>query len=243
MELSRSAPNECTVEVEESAEGGADRRLTATVAAFSCTLESSADEKLIRDCLSGDEEAWAMLVDKYRRLIFSIPIKNGFSREDAAEVFQQVCLRMVSELGRLREPRTLAAWLIKVTIHECSFASKERARYVVLDDDDGAQPTCAFQDALIEEFQVQQSVREAVLKLNGRCRRLVDMLFFTSPPIPYEEVAQRLGVAKGSIGFIRMRCIAQVRKLLEKSTSRHPEIQPPQELPDRSEPRRTAVMM
>jgi RNA polymerase sigma factor (sigma-70 family) len=218
MELSRSVPNECTVEGEESAEGGADRSPAAPVAGFACTLESSADEKLIRDCLSGSEESWAMLVDKYRRLIFSIPIKNGFSREDAAEVFQQVCLRMISELGRLRQPRTLAAWLIKVTIHECSLASKERARYVILDDD-VAQPTCAFQDELIEEFQVQQSVREAVLKLNGRCRRLVDMLFFTSPPIPYEEVAQRLGVAKGSIGFIRMRCIGQVRKLLEKSTS------------------------
>jgi DNA-directed RNA polymerase specialized sigma24 family protein len=52
------------------------------------------------------------------------------------------------------------------------------------------------------------------------------MLFFTSPPMPYEEVAQHLGVAKGSIGFIRMRCIEQVRKRLETSTPRADTVTP-----------------
>lgn len=216
MELSK-VPHEWAGQPAVSAQERIDDNSSAAAGECAFRFESSADEKLIQECLSGNEEAWSTLVDKYRRLIFSIPIKKGFSRDDAAEVFQQVCLRMLSELGRLRQPRTLAAWLIKVTIHECSLASKERAKYVILNDD-GAEPTCTFQDALIEEFQVHQSVRDAVSKLNGRCRHLVDMLFFTSPPMPYEEVAKRLGVAKGSIGFIRMRCIGRVRKLLEKST-------------------------
>jgi RNA polymerase sigma factor (sigma-70 family) len=218
MQFSGSAHHQCTFEIEEATEKGIHQsRLPGGAGDLTGSDELSEDEVLVRDCLSGSEEAWSTLVDKYRRLIFSIPIKYGFSRDDASEVFQEVCFRMLSELGRLRQPRTLAAWLIKVTIRECSLASKERARYVILDDDE-PEAGCTFQDALMEELQLQQSVREAVAKLNGRCRRLVDMLFFTSPPIPYEEVAQHLGVAKGSIGFIRMRCIKQVRRILENST-------------------------
>ena len=42
--------------------------------------------------MHGSDEAWAALLDKYKNLIYSIPIKRGFAREDAAEVFQRVCL-------------------------------------------------------------------------------------------------------------------------------------------------------
>ena len=42
------------------------------------------------------------------------------------------------------------------------------------------------------------------------------MLFFETPARPYDEIAKELGLATGSIGFIRGRCLAQLRKQLEK---------------------------
>jgi len=50
------------------------------------------DARLIKDCLEGSESAWSALISKYKNLIFSIPMKYGFSRDDAADVFQAVCL-------------------------------------------------------------------------------------------------------------------------------------------------------
>jgi len=216
MEPTNSAPGERRFELEQSTwEGAGISREPRAVGSATCPTDIS-DEKLVRDCLSGSEEAWSTLVKKYRRLIFSIPIKFGLSRDEAAEVFQQVCFTMLCELGRLRQPRALSAWLIKLAIHECSQATKKRASYVILNGD-SSEAARAFPDALMEEVQLQQSVREVMSKLNRRCRHLIDMLFFTSPPTPYQEIARRLGVAKGSVGFIRMRCIEGVRKLLEES--------------------------
>jgi DNA-directed RNA polymerase specialized sigma24 family protein len=40
------------------------------------------------------------------------------------------------------------------------------------------------------------------------------MLFFATPAVPYEEVAKMLGVAKGSIGFIRRQCLERLRRHL-----------------------------
>jgi DNA-directed RNA polymerase specialized sigma24 family protein len=42
------------------------------------------------------------------------------------------------------------------------------------------------------------------------------MLFFESPARPYQEIAGHLGLAAGSIGFIRGRCLTRLRRELEK---------------------------
>src|SRR5579884_329269 len=84
------------------------------------------DDVLVRECLLGSESAWAELVDKYKNLIYSIPIRSGFSVEDASEIFQSVCLMMLRDLHALREPQALPAWLIRLTARTCASYRKER---------------------------------------------------------------------------------------------------------------------
>jgi DNA-directed RNA polymerase specialized sigma24 family protein len=43
------------------------------------------------------------------------------------------------------------------------------------------------------------------------------MLFYESPSRPYAEIAQQLGLAAGSVGFIRGRCLSKLRQKLEKA--------------------------
>jgi len=78
---------------------------------------SSGDRRLVMACLRGDQSAWAALIDKYQRLIYSIPIKYGGSAEDAADIFQAVCLELYAELSRLRNTDNLRPWLMTVTAH------------------------------------------------------------------------------------------------------------------------------
>ena len=73
-------------------------------------------------------------------------------------------------------------------------------------------------DSLLEEMlcqlQKEQGVRDAIHALPPRCGRIVQMLFFESPARPYQEVAKELGIAVGSIGFIRGRCLKKLRQAL-----------------------------
>ena len=66
-----------------------------------------ADEQLIRGCLEGDAQAWSALIDKYKNLINSISIKLGIY-QDAADIFQAVCVTLLSKLSQLREHRAPA---------------------------------------------------------------------------------------------------------------------------------------
>ncbi len=178
------------------------------------------DERLVNDCLKGDEEAWAALIDKYKNLIFSIPIKYGIPREDAADVFQAVCLELFSELANLRKAGSLRSWLITVATHKSFHWKQKEKRRSGKEVGDSAPEDMGEQAAapadLIAEAEREQMVREAVGRLQARCAEMVRLLFFEQPPLPYNEAARRLGLAVGSIGFIRGRCLKRLQKLLEE---------------------------
>lgn len=179
---------------------------------------SATDPQLVRRCLDGDEQAWRALIERYKRLIYAIPFRYGATAEDAGDIFQAVCVDLVTELPRLRKPEAVKAWLISATRHR-SLRWKARMRrerpWEVAED---AAETVAVDAPGVaedmEDVERAQAVREAVSALPDRCRELVQMLFYSQVPLPYAEVARRLGLATGSIGFIRGRCLKKLEAAL-----------------------------
>jgi len=70
---------------------------------------SWSDERLVKECLNGNPDAWAAILEKYQKLIYSIPIKYGLPPDAASDIFQQVCVQLLKALPNLREPKGLAA--------------------------------------------------------------------------------------------------------------------------------------
>ncbi|MGH9816600.1 MAG: RNA polymerase sigma factor [Candidatus Acidiferrales bacterium] len=181
---------------------------------------SSSDAELVKRCAGGDEDAWGELIDKYKNLIFSIPIKYGFSRDDAAEVFQQVCFELLTRIRHLRNPTALPKWLIQVTAHRCFHWRKQSHRFVASSGHEAestAHDGAELPLSLLQEAEREQALRDALARLTPRCQELMQMLFFEAAPRPYSEVAASLGIATGSIGFIRGRCLEKLRAQLEES--------------------------
>jgi RNA polymerase sigma factor (sigma-70 family) len=175
------------------------------------------DPRLVKECLEGNEAAWSALVDKYKNLIFSIPLRYGFSREDAADIFQAVCMDLLVELPKVREPNALGGWLIQVTRNKCFHRKQEQSRQPVMEIDEETQGDAGEKmESVIAQVQEEQLLRDAIGELSPRCQELVRLLFFESPARPYQEVADGLGLATGSIGLIRRRCLEKLRRLLEE---------------------------
>jgi RNA polymerase sigma factor (sigma-70 family) len=179
---------------------------------------NSEDAGLVQACLKGDQQAWETLIDKYKRLIFSVPLRYGASREDAADVFQAVCIEVFNSLSQLKNVGSLRSWLITVAVRQSYRWKKKQSNHVELDalEPEVAEEIAAVPEVL-EQVEQEQIVRDVVSKLSPRNAELVRLLFFEQPPLPYAEVARRLGLATGSIGFIRGRCLERLKKLLLES--------------------------
>jgi RNA polymerase sigma factor (sigma-70 family) len=174
------------------------------------------DERLVRACLDGNEQAWARLIAKYKNLIYSIPVKYGAPPQDAADIFQSVCFELFAELARLRNTEALRSWIINVTAHQAyHWKHKSRRRNEQeLTPVDEEQLSRDLPPDLLEEVEREQILREAVAALPERCREIVRLLFYEAEPISYRDLATRLGLATGSIGFIRGRCLKRLERAL-----------------------------
>jgi RNA polymerase sigma factor (sigma-70 family) len=185
---------------------------------ISSTVESTwSNTRLVEECVRGNDRAWHAIVQRYKNLVYSVALSYGAGPEDAADIFQSVWLELFNELPRLREAEALQGWLKRVAIHKSYQWKRQRAAA----ETDGVDETgeIAAYDALtpeiLQNLEREQMVREAMDQLPPRCRKMIEMLFFEQPPVPYAEVAERLCLAKGSIGFIRGRCLKKLKMILE----------------------------
>ena len=184
----------------------------------------SSDEALVEGCLAAREEAWSGLIEKYKRLIFSVPLKIGLSREEACDVFLSVCAKLAKELPKLRNARCLAQWLIQIATYESFRAGSGRGRSFdqshfrlanALSTDADKHP-----DDIMRQTEREQLLREAIANLHPRCQRMMSMLFFEEPVRSYEQVAAELGIVEVATGFIRKRCLQELREQLGRAWDR-----------------------
>lgn len=159
--------------------------------------------------MEGSEAAWAELVDRYTRLVASIPARSDLTPDLRDDVFQSVWAITVRHLGSLRDAKSLPAWLIRTTQRETWRISREaRRRSSAAAPDDLAWADPADTD-LLED---RQKMREALDRLDERCRDLLLILFREDRP-DYDRIATDLGMPRGSIGPTRGRCLDKLRTI------------------------------
>jgi RNA polymerase sigma factor (sigma-70 family) len=182
------------------------------------------DRELLLACRRGDEAAWETLVNRYQRLIYTIPRRAGLDEDQAAEVFQEVFTTLFEKLSDIEQPERLQAWLV-TTARRKTWRLISRERNLQSFDDDSEEGESAISqladdaplpDEVLLRLEEQHRVRTCVAALEERCRKLLTLLFYTSEPPSYAEIAAQTGVSEGSIGPTRARCLQKLLVLLEK---------------------------
>lgn len=190
------------------------------------------DEALVQACRAGQQGAWATLVRRFQRLVYTVPRRAGLSDAQAADVFQTAFQRLHEHLHRIDDAARVRAWLVTTAKRETLRLLAEDRRRVDLapgagDDGGGgaAVDTDPFdrlpdpgplQDEQLSALQDMHRMRLAVDRLDPRSRQFVELLFLQDEALPYAEIAARLGIAEGSIGPTRARCLAKLRKLMQE---------------------------
>lgn len=171
------------------------------------------DAGMLAACLAGDQRAWDTLVERYTRLVYSIALKSGLGEQDAADVVQNVFTIVLRRLESLQQPDRFSAWLITTT-HRESWRFKKAQREVGLADGvEPINPDPAAEERIIA-WEHASLTHEALHMMDERCQRLLTLLFLRDERPGYEEISADLGLAVGSIGPIRARCLRRLKKRL-----------------------------
>jgi RNA polymerase sigma factor (sigma-70 family) len=155
--------------------------------------------------------AWDLLVHRYERLVFSVAMRNGLARPDAADVTQATFLVLLESLDSIEDDRRLASWLMTVARRQAWRLKDRWAREapVGLHDPPG--------DPDVDDFVSWERVatlHEALDRLGSPCSDLLRALYLDPGQPSYAALATRLGRRIGSIGPMRSRCLNRLRSLL-----------------------------
>lgn len=183
------------------------------------------DEQLISACRRGDESAWEALVKRYQRLIYSIPRRAGLDEFSSTEVFQNVFASLVQRLDQIEHPERIHAWLVTTARRETwrLIRDKKKSSAMTISPENFEGEIIELPDhaPLPEEVLLrmgrQHKIRNALMEMDERCRRLIEMLFYRADAPPYSEVATALGLPEGSIGPTRARCLQKLLRHLKKA--------------------------
>ena len=197
----------------ESQAGTGHARLAASGWAGTVPRNDPLVAALVSRAVTGEQDAWDELVDRYAPLIWSICRNYRLADADAEDVGQKVWLRLVDRLDSLGDPAALPGWLATITRREClrvlTARGSERLDTRLADSLQSAGDVVI--DEEISAAERYAALRAAIAELPPRCRQLLSMLN-SDPPRSYGEISAELGIPIGSIGPQRARCLDRLRR-------------------------------
>ena len=171
---------------------------------------------------TGNRLAINTLVAELNPLVWHVARSYGLDRVTGEDVVQTVWLALLSNLGKLAEPKALASWLITTTRRE-SLRVKTRAGTNVPLSDELAEKIESTQPQ--PEAEAVRADRDRMLwrlfaDLSRECQELLRLTVLDGR-VEYQMVVEAMGMPRGSIGPKRRRCLNALRELLEDRGARN----------------------
>ena len=172
------------------------------------------DGELVARCRSGDQQAWADLVERFSRYVYAISVQAfRLSEADAEDVFQEVFARAYEHLDGLRDDAAVRPWLGQLTRRLCIDRLRSAAREWPAGEEELER---AGSDETMTMLEEALTVHEALAETPEHCREILDRFFARDES--YRTIGDALELPAGTIASRISRCLARLRELLEGRT-------------------------
>ena len=176
-------------------------------------------EATIQRAAEGDQAAWDIIVKTYWRKVFNVAYRFVGTYDQAEDLAQDIFLKVFRSLGTFDRRANFQTWLISVSRNFCidRYRSGRRDREVFAREVDAstvqAEAPGLAADARVEQQDRIALLREALKALSPTLRTAV--LLRDIHELSYQEIAQQLGVAEGTVKSRINRGRAELAKQIE----------------------------
>jgi RNA polymerase sigma factor (sigma-70 family) len=175
----------------------------------------------VKAAAAGDQRAWDLLVDRFAGLVWAICREHRLSDSDAADTVQLTWLRLLENLGRIRDPQRLAGWLATTCRRQCLAVLRQSKTTIptAAESLDLVMGGSGAADQAVLATEQRAILWQAFTRLSDWCQQVLRALILDAEdgPPSYRLVAAQLQTPVGGLGPTRARCLSQLRKLLDSS--------------------------
>jgi RNA polymerase sigma factor (sigma-70 family) len=148
-----------------------------------------------------------------------VPRRYGLSGEDAADITQLTFTILVQSIDTLPPDSSLGAWLATVARRHTwrLLRRKRRAEGSEHGNSTDQRTLLSTSDSEdLERWELAEWLHHGLSLLSKACRDILSALYLEPEQPSYAEIAVRLGMAVGSVGPTRIRCLKRLRKVLSE---------------------------
>jgi RNA polymerase sigma-70 factor, ECF subfamily len=173
------------------------------------------DDVLIQRCRGGDEGAFAELVAKYQNLVYGLIYRLAADRAQAADLAQDVFLRIHRGLPYFRGDARLSTWIFLIVQHVCFESRGGHRPSVSLDQPFGDRGRLEMggPDRAFADLELRDRLEKAMAKLPDQYRFLIAAHYLRGAQ--YEALAESLNIPLGTIKTHLYRAKRRLRELLD----------------------------
>ncbi len=198
-----------------------------TLGNFAGALHIPAEEAaVVAELKAGSEEAYAWLISQFQQPIYSLVYRMVSDPADAADITQEVFLKVFRGMKRFNGNSSLKTWVYRIAVNEASNRKRwwfrHKARETSIEPEPAANggADVALRDVLVDRGDSPlESVAQQQLKarVEGELRKL-DEPFRTTlilreiEELSYEEIAE---IMQASLGTVKSR-LTRGREALKK---------------------------
>ena len=164
----------------------------------SMTVAEEIEREVVEACQRGDREAFRVLFETYKDMIYSIALRYSGNQAAAMDITQDTFVKLFSRIGDFRGESRFESWLYRMVVNSCLDHRRRLRRWLPLPED-----TSRF-------FQAKESLTENLMRseLHGKLRsavaklapelRLAVILRYTEG-LSYDEIAEAMGCSAGTV--------------------------------------------
>lgn len=182
---------------------------------------SNPDAEIVGRCLSGDEEAYRILVQRYERPIYSLIHRLVPSSEDVRDLTQETFVKIFRSLDQFDMSRSFSSWVFKIASNQTiDFLRRRRLKTVSMEpneqterrplqiEDDRPRP-----DENLATTSRREHLESLMRQLAPHYRLVVELRY--GQERSYDEIAEILDLPLGTVKARLHRAHHQLRAWLD----------------------------
>ena len=193
--------------------------VTLTVKLSSYIIMSTiSDQHYIDKILQGETNAFAVLVDRYKDMIFTLALKMVRNREEAEEVAQDTFIKIYNSLNKFKGDSKFSTWIYKIAYNTCLDRLKKNKKEEnnISIDEFSAHLIKTMDNALsaLEDKERKQTIQNCLNLLPSDENFLLTLFYFEDQSL--EEIGKIMNINANNVKVKLFRSRQKLAVILKK---------------------------
>lgn len=182
-------------------------------------MSTNDDQEIVDRVLSGDSNSFALLVDRYKDLVFLLALRMLKNREEAEEVAQDTFVKVFQSINKFRGGSKFSSWIYRIGYNTCldRVRKNSKEQSLVRIDAFTVQQLKHLDSALnsMEVLELKTAVHKCLEVLPGRDSFLLTLFYFDDRSV--SEIAKIVGLTEANVKVTLFRGRKKLATILKKN--------------------------